>query len=136
MIPTEGITYLLNTGYKAGSQIPDWYVALFEGNYTPVAGSAAANFVANATECTTYAETTRPIWNEGAITAGALDNSASKAEFTFNAAKTVYGAALLSVSTKGASTGTMGAIARFASARAMQIDDILRVTVPVAMTSV
>lgn len=136
MIPSEGINYLLNTGLKAGSQITTWYVALFEGNYTPVAGLTAASFPADATECVAYVEVGRPVWTSGLVSAGAVDNVASMAQFTFNADKTVYGAALLSVATKGSPSGVAMAIAKFTTARVMQVGDILRVTAPISMTSV
>lgn len=135
LIPTEGLNYLLGTALTGVAQSSTWYIALFEGNYTPVAGVTAATFPADATECTAYAEASRVTWTPGAISAGSVSNTASKAVFTMNATKTVYGIAQTSVATKSAITGTLISVARFSVAKSVVATDILNVTSTLTATS-
>jgi hypothetical protein len=128
LVVNQGLNHILNVVFNAATQVTTWYVGLFEGNYTPVAGDTAATFPSNATESTAYGESTRPAFVEAASTAQSITNSANKAEFTMNATKTIYGAFLSSVSTKGGTTGTLAAAARFASSRSVVAADLLRVT--------
>ena len=135
LIPTEGLNYMLGTALTGLTQSSTWYIALFEGNYTPVAGVTAATFPADATECTAYAEAARVTWTPGSISAGSVSNTASKAVFTINATKTVYGIAQTSVSTKSATTGTLISVARFAVAKSVVATDVLNVTSTISATS-
>lgn len=135
IVTTEGLNYLLSVGLAGGSQVSPWYIGLFEGNYTPVAGLTAATFTSAATECTAYDEAARVAYVEGTPSGGVLDNSASRAVFTMNATKTVYGGALLSVSTKSSTSGTCLAAARFSSSRAVVDDDELSVRYSLTLTS-
>lgn len=59
LVPTEGLNYILEAALRGGAALSTWYIALFEGNYTPVAGVTAATFPAAATECTAYDQATR-----------------------------------------------------------------------------
>lgn len=135
LIPTEGLNHLLGVAVAGATQVNPWYVVPFEGNYTPVAGLTAATFPAAATECIAYNEVARVAYVEGAVAAGAVDNDASRAEFTFNAPKTIYGAALVSVSTKSSTLGTLLAAARFSVARAVVAADVLAVKYSLSLTS-
>lgn len=135
LIPTEGLNYMLGTALTGVTQSTTWYIALFEGNYTPVAGVTAATFPADATECTAYTEAARVTWTPGAISAGSVSNTASKAVFTINATKTVYGIAQTSVSTKSATTGTLMSVARFSVAKSVVATDVLNVTSTISATS-
>lgn len=135
LIPTEGLNHILSIVLKGGTQQASWFVALFEGNYTPVLGDTAANFAANATECTSYDSATRPAWTGGSVAAGAVSNVDSKAAFVMSAAKTVYGAALLSSSTKGGTTGVLLSNARFSTAKVLEIDDTLDVAVGITLVN-
>lgn len=135
LIPTEGLNYMLGTSLTGVAQSSTWYIALFEGNYTPAAGVTAATFPADATECTAYTEASRVTWTPGAISAGSVSNTASKAVFTMNATKTVYGIAQTSVATKSATTGTLISVARFSVAKSVVATDILNVTSTLTATS-
>lgn len=133
--PTEGVNHMLNGEFKGGPQATTWYLSLFEGNYTPTIADVAATFPTLAIECTTYAEATRPAWVSGAVAAGSVNNSASKAEFTSNANKTIYGGFLSSAAAKGATSGTLASIVRFTSPRAFDIDTVLRVSAGLTLVS-
>lgn len=135
LIPTEGLNYMLGTALTGVAQSSTWYIALFEGNYTPVAGVTAATFPAAATESTAYAETNRVTWTPGSIAAGSVSNTASKAVFTMNATKTIYGIAQTSVATKSATTGVLISAARFAASKAVVATDVLNVTSTITATS-
>lgn len=135
LIPTEGLNYMLGAALTGVAQSSTWYIALFEGNYTPLSTVTAATFPADATECTAYAEASRVTWTPGAIAAGSVSNTASKAVFTMNATKTVYGIAQTSVATKSAVTGTLISVARFAVAKSVVSTDILNVTSTLTATS-
>jgi hypothetical protein len=103
--------------FHGSTQITTWYCGVFEGNYTPLATDTAATFTSAATECTAYDETTRQAFVEATSTAGLITNAASKAVFTFNATKTIYGGFLASASAKSATTGSLLAAARFSPSR-------------------
>jgi len=135
LIPTEGINYILGAALTGVSPISDWYIALFEGNYTPVAGLTAATFASAATESTAYDESTRQEWVPGSISGGIVSNSASKAVFTMNATKTIYGLGQLSASAKSATTGVIVSAARFSAAKSVVDDDVLNVTSIITLTS-
>lgn len=135
LIPTEGLNYLLSAGLTGGTAYSSWFIALFEGNYTPVAGVTAATFPAAATESTAYDETNRVAWVPGTVSAGSVSNTASKAVFTMNATKTIYGIAQSSVNSKNSTTGVLVSVAKFAAAKSVVDDDILNVTSTISMTS-
>jgi hypothetical protein len=65
-----------------------------------------------------------------------MTNSASRASFVFNATKTIYGAFLISNSTKGGTTGTLFSAARFATAKSVESGDELLLTYTFTATSV
>jgi hypothetical protein len=128
MVVTQGRDYLLNAGLKNTGAIPAWYVAPFTGDVTVQASWTAATFASTATEATNYASATRPVWTGGAVAAGAVDSYAAKAEIKSTVNGLILrGAALVSVNTKSATTGTLFAAARFPSAKTLDIDEILDV---------
>jgi hypothetical protein len=101
LVVDQGLNHLLDVLLHGSTQVGTWYLGVFEGNYTPVAGLLASTIAGAATETTAYDETTRPAYNEAAAAAKVTTNTANKATFTFNATKTLYGAFLISDSTKG-----------------------------------
>lgn len=136
LIPDEGVAHMMGVTFKGSAQVATWYIALYEGNYTPVGSITAATFPALATEFTAYTPSTRVEFVEGSVVGGAVDNSASRAEFTATAAKTVYGGVITSSSPKGSVTGVLISAVRFTSPKVLQIDDVLRVTAGNSLASV
>lgn len=136
LIPTEGLNHIAGVVFKGATPAAAWYIAPYEGNYTPVAAVTAATAPAAATECTTYSEAARVLFNSGAVAGGALDNTANKAEFTFNAAKTIYGIFMTSASPKAATTGVVVSFVRFSSPKVCDVGSVLRVTAGFAIASV
>lgn len=135
IMPEEGRNHAVSVITKGATQVPTWYIGLFEGNYVPVNADTAATFPTVATECTAYLPATRAEFNEGTVVAGVVANTDNRAEFTFTAAKTVYGAFLASAQAKGAVTGVLMSAARFTAPKVLQIDDVLRVTASLSLTS-
>lgn len=128
LICNEGLNHILNVIVHGTSAVSPWYVGIFEGNYTPVAAVTAASITADSTECTAYDEATRVEYTEAAASSQSITNSASKATFTINATKTLYGAFLASASAKSATTGTLLAATRFSASRAVIAADVILVT--------
>jgi hypothetical protein len=56
LIVDEGLIYITGVALGATVKISNWYLALFSGNVTPVAGWTAATFTATATEVTSGTE--------------------------------------------------------------------------------
>ena len=135
LVVNEGLDHILDTVLHNSTQAATWYVGIFEGNYTPVAADLAADIAASATESTAYDETTRPEWVEAAASAQSITNSASKATFTINDTKTIYGAFLISDSAKSGVAGALFAASKFSVARSVVNEDQLLVTYTVAAAS-
>lgn len=112
LLPEEAVGFV--AGLIRATEVPtgSWYIGLFEGNYAPDATVTAATVAALATECTAYSEATRPAWNH-AYDSGVIDSLNAKASFTFPTAKRIYGAFIVSTSTKGGTGGKLLSIARF-----------------------
>jgi hypothetical protein len=128
LIPIEGLNHMADVTFKGGLQNTTWYVGLFEGAYTPVPGDTAATFPGSATELTAYTGDRKALVL-GAIADGAVDNSASKAEFTGTTnGKVATGGFVSSAVTKGATTGVLISVVRFPSPKTLNAGDVLRVT--------
>lgn len=138
LVPSEGIEYILRGALLSGTPITAWNVGLFQGDYMPDADVTGASVAVDSEECNAYTvggnATIRAGWT-GAYAAGTADNSASRAEFTMTGDVQVFGAFLASNGTKGASTGTLLSIARFASPKNLETTDILRITAGITLLS-
>lgn len=128
LVVNEGLNALLNIMFNGATQITTWYLGIFEGNYTPVATVTAATITSASTESTAYTSSTRPEYTEAAASSQSITNSASRASFVFNATKTIYGAFLVSNSTKSSTSGTLFSAARFSTAKAVDSGDELLLT--------
>lgn len=136
LVVNEGLNSILNVYFGGSTQISTWYLGIFEGNYTPVASVTAATIASAATETTAYNSATRPEYTEAAAASQSITNSANRASFVFNATKTIYGAFLISNSTKGGTTGTLFSASRFATAKSVESGDELLLTYTFTVSSV
>lgn len=136
LLPIEGANHMVGVVFKGQSAVSQWYVGLFEGNFTPSVNDVAATLPSLATECASYSGATRVAFTPGAVAAGAVDNTAARAEFTFTAAKTVYGGFISSAPAKGATTGVLASLVRFSSPKTLDADSILRVTAGFTLSSI
>ena len=120
LVVSQGLIHVLNTVFAGAAQVTQWYIGLFSGNVTPQPNWTAANVVANATELTGYAPSTRPGFTVAPVSAPSLGNTGSEANFAFDASGPYIarGAFLISVSNKGSTTGVLMAATRFAADRA------------------
>jgi hypothetical protein len=116
--------------------VANWYIGLYEGNYTPVSTDVMSTFPTLSTECSAYDEATRQLFQGGSISAGTVNNFLAKAEFTSNANKTIYGGFISSVSSKGATSGVLLSAVKFASPKTFSAGDVLRATAGFTLASV
>jgi hypothetical protein len=129
LVVTAGLNDSLDKHFKGSGYTAAWYVGLTDGTPTFAAGDAEAGH-AGWVEVTDYDEATREALTLGSISAGSVNNSASKAEFTMNTTVTVGGAFLTTTSTIGGSVDTLyGGGAFTAGDRSVLDNDLLRVTV-------
>lgn len=136
LVVNEGLNALNDIMFHGSTQITTWYLGLFEGNYTPVATVTAATITSASTETTAYTSSTRPEYTEAASSSQVTTNSASRASFVFNASKTIYGAFLVSSSTKSGTGGTLFSASRFSSSKAVESGDELLLTYAFTASSV
>lgn len=136
LVTNEGLNSLLNIMFNSAAQITTWYTGVFEGNYTPTNSVTAATIASAATECTAYTSSTRPEYTEAASTAQYTTNAANRASFVFNAAKTIYGAFLVSSNTKNGTSGVLFSAARFGTSKAVESGDELLLTYGFSASSV
>lgn len=129
LITTEGLALLLNVSLGATAKPAGYYLALFSGSANPAANWTAASFAAVANEITSmsegYTAATRPVWTPGVATAGSIDNMAAVASVTIATASSlnVTGAALLTSSTRGGTTGVLVSASKYAAVRTFQNGD-------------
>lgn len=149
IVTSEGLAHMLDVALHDATKTATWYFRLFSANTTPLYSWTGANFTANATEITSgtegYSESTGQAFVEaaavaagGASTASAsITNSASKAAFTIVTASTlsVWGAGLLSVSTKGGTTGVLLSASKFTAVRTLQNTDIFNLGYTLQLSS-
>jgi len=135
----EGRNHFLDSAINGGTQIANWYVAPFEDDHTPAAGDNYAT--PGFTECTAYEETARPGWQGGTVSGAVVDNSANRASFTFNASKTIYGAALFgggsAPTTKGdaAGGGVLFCESQFSSPETVINGSVLKVKIEITLSA-
>lgn len=135
LLVAEGLTSMLGVYLHADTQLPNWFIGVFEGNFTPVDGTNASNVATNSTECTAYASLTRPAYVPAAAASKSITNSASRASFIFNATKTIYGAFLVSNSTKSGTSGVLLSAARFGTSKDVVDTDELLLTYSFTLAS-
>lgn len=137
IVVNQGLDALLNIMFNGATQITTWYLGIYEGSTSPASSWTAANVASNSTEITTaYNSATRPEYVEAAASSQSITNSANRASFVFNASKTVYGAFLISNSTKGGTSGTLFSAAAFGSSKSVVSGDELLLTYTFTASSV
>jgi hypothetical protein len=138
LVVNEGLNHILNVTFNNTSQITQWYLSLFKGNYTPISTNTAASFTGAATEITggdMTSPATRDTYDDATSTAQSITNSASRASFVFNATLTAYGAFIQSTSAYGNATGVLLCAAKFGASRSVVATDQLDVTYTLNATS-
>jgi len=135
LVTTEGYTDLLNKYLKGSAYTAAFYVGLTSATPTLAAGNTMASH-AGWTEVTTYSESVRQTLTLGTVSAGSVNNSASKAQFTINGPTTAGGAFVTTSSTKGGTTGTLYAVVAFSGGnKSLSNTDVLSVTITLTAVS-
>ena len=131
LIVTEGFAHLLNVTFDTSTAKPaGYYLAIFSGNTAPAANWTAASFAAVASEIVSMTEghtsATRPVWTPAKTTTGSIDNMAAVASLTIATSSqlNVTGAALLTGSARGGTTGVLVSASLYAAPRTFQAGDI------------
>ena len=139
IVVNEGLDDLLDKYFKGSAYTAAHYVGLVDNaNFTAYAAGDVAGQI-NGTngwdELTAYTEGNRPALTLGTVSGQSVDNSASKAQFSINATKTVRGAFAVTNNTKAGTSGTLYGAADFATARAVENGDTVNVTVTLTAAS-
>ena len=141
LIVTEGLIHILNVALGSTAKPAGYYLALFSASATPTADWTAASFSATASEIVSmtegYTAATRPQWKpSNATTTAAIDNMAQVASVTIATASTltVQGAAMLTSSAKGGTTGALISATKYPSARVFQNGDIFEIGYRLSLT--
>ena len=120
-IPREGLNDMASAYLKGGAGPLNIYIGLWSGTHLPNGLETAADLLSLVTEVTGYTQTERLLLNLGPVTDGACSNAASLARFDMTTSGTVNGAFLSTAAAKGASTGKLLSVVRFANPR--PVDD-------------
>lgn len=135
LVTTVGLNDSLDKQFKASGYTAAWYVGITDGTPTFAAGDTAASH-AGWTEVEDYSEANRQELTLGSVAAGSVNNSASKAVFTIDDDSIVIGGAfVVSVSTKGGSTGVVYGGAALSADRTLNTSDTLTITVTLSAAS-
>jgi hypothetical protein len=140
LIVTEGMAHMLNVALGATAKPAGYFLAISSGATAPAANWTAASYAATASEIVSMTEghtgATRPAWTPAATSTGSIDNMASVAVLTIATASqlNVTGAALLSNSQRGGTSGVLVSASLFAAARTFQSGDTYELGYRVNMT--
>lgn len=137
LVVTAGLNKYLDATLKTGLASPLWYVGLVDN--TPAPSYVAGDIMSSHTgwvETSPYSDATRPAFTPGTISAGSVNNSASKAVFNINGTDTIAGCFMADNSTKGGTTGTLLGAGNFTGGdRAVVSGDTLNVTVTASIAA-
>lgn len=141
LLPEQGLHQMLDVVFGAAAKPAGWYLAIFSGQINPADGWTAANFAATANEITSategYSNATRPQFTPSPAAAKQITNFGNKALFNIVCATsiTIEGAALLSNSGKGSTSGALASGTRFAQPRTQYNGDVFELGYGVALAS-
>ena len=133
LVVNEGLAHILNVALGSKAKSPGYYLALFGGSTAPAANWTAANFASVAAEIVSltegYANATRPQWNPSESTGNSIENLAAVASVTIATTSqlNVTGAALLTNSTRGGTSGVLISATKYAAARTFQNGDVYEI---------
>ena len=130
-VTTVGLNKLLDATFKNGLASPAWFVGL-KGSGSLVLGDTMGGH-GGWSELTAYSGA-RPAYTPGAISGGAVDNSAAKATFNMTGTTTVYGCFLVDDSTVGGVVGTLYGGGDFSLARSVILGDIIYATLSLSVS--
>lgn len=135
LIVGEGLAHILNVAMGSTPKPTGYHIALFNGTAAPTSNWTAATFPSMAGEITSQTEgydaSIRPQWSpESAIAQmPMIDNTERLASIMITTASqlTVQGAALLTSSAKGSTSGVLISATKYTSPRIFQNGDIFQI---------
>lgn len=146
LVTTEGLNFNLSTLFKGSAYTAAWFVGLVNNaSFSAIAATDTAGKITTSTptggtngweESTGYSESVRQTLTLGSVSAGSVDNTASKAVFTSNATQVINGGFVISNSTKGGTTGTLFGAASFGSTKSLSSGDTLSISVTLTAITV
>lgn len=140
LIPTEGLAHILNVALGTTPKPASYHLALFSAAAQPAANWTAASFATTASEIVSstegYSSATRPTWTPVNTSTSSIDNMAAVAKVTMKTASslTVQGAAMLTSSAKGGTTGALISASKYAAARVFQDGDTYEIGYRISLT--
>lgn len=140
LIPTEGLAHILNVALGTTPKPASYHLALFSAAAQPAANWTAASFASTASEIVSmtegYSAATRPTWTPANTTTNSIDNMAAVAKVTMKTASslTVQGAAMLTNSSKGGTTGALISASKYAAPRVFQDGDTYEIGYRISLT--
>jgi len=140
LITTEGLAYILNVALGSTPKPSAYYLALFSGASAPASNWTAANFATSASEIVStsegYTNATRPTWTPTNTASNSIDNMTTVASVTIATASTlnVTGAAMLTNSTRGGTTGVLVSATKYAATRTFQNGDVYEIGYRLSLT--
>ena len=140
LIVTEGMAHMLNVALGVTAKPAGYFLAISSGATPPAANWTAGSYAATASEIVSMTEghtgATRPAWTPAPTSTGSIDNMASVAVLTIATAAqlNVTGAALLSNSQRGGTSGVLVSASLFPAARTFQAGDTYELGYRVNMT--
>lgn len=140
LIPTEGLAHILNVALGTTPKPASYHLALFSAAAQPAANWTAASFASTASEIVSmtegYSAATRPTWTPTNTSTNSIDNMAAVAKVTMKTASslTVQGAAMLTTSAKGGTTGALISASKYASPRVFQDNDTYEIGYRLSLT--
>lgn len=140
LIPTEGLAHILNVALGTTPKPASYHLALFSAAAQPAASWTAASFASTASEIVSmtegYSAATRPTWTPTNTSTGSIDNMAAVAKVTMKTASslTVQGAAMLTSSAKGGTTGALISASKYAAPRVFQDGDTYEIGYRISLT--
>jgi len=141
LFTVEGRALILNVIFGGTAKPSGVYVGIFKNNVTPVAGDTAVDRLGASG---TYGEcqdadydpaTNRPEYVIAATTTADCTNAASRAEFTFKQAISVYGAFLVTSQAKTSTSGALISAKRFDNKKDVEDTDELAVKYEISATT-
>lgn len=124
LVVTAGLNKLLDATFKTGLASPAWYVGLKDTGSVNAADTLGSHGGWAELTSSVYSGN-RPALTLGSISAGAVDNSASKASFTITGADTIYGAMVCDQAS--GNSGVLYGAGDFGSPRAVEVGDTLNI---------
>ena len=140
LIPTEGLAHILNVALGTTPKPASYHLALFSAAAQPAANWTAASFASTASEIVSmtegYSSATRPTWTPANTATNSIDNMAAVAKVTMKTASslTVQGAAMLTTSAKGGTTGSLISASKYAAPRVFQDGDTYEIGYRISLT--